>query len=64
MYHDYYRSNRRHLAPWEPVRPESFFTEDHWRRQVRGNAREFRQGRSMRLFMDEVVPRLKTPVAA
>jgi len=48
---DYYRSNRRHLAPWEPVRPESFFTEDHWRRQVRGNAREFRQGRSMRLFM-------------
>ena len=48
---DYYRRNRRHLAPWDPVRPRSFFTEDHWRRQVRVNARELRQGLSMRLFM-------------
>ncbi|HYF72980.1 MAG TPA: GNAT family N-acetyltransferase [Nocardioides sp.] len=23
-----YRLNREHLAPWEPVRPESFFTEE------------------------------------
>lgn len=23
-----YRRNRRHLAPWEPVRDETFFTED------------------------------------
>jgi len=47
---DYYRRNRRHLAPWEPQRPRKFFTEDHWRRQARANAREFRAGLGMRLF--------------
>ncbi|PII83823.1 hypothetical protein BMH25_06900 [Leucobacter sp. OLCALW19] len=30
--------NREHLAPWEPVRPEEFFTEE-W--QARALARRF-----------------------
>lgn len=28
---DYVRRNRQHLAPWEPLRPPSYFAEAHWR---------------------------------
>ena len=26
----YHRENREHLAPWEPVRPEAYFTPEYW----------------------------------
>ena len=26
----YYVRNRDHLAPWDPIRPASFWTEEHW----------------------------------
>jgi len=47
----FYRRNRRHLAPWEPVRPRSFLTEPHWTRQVRANRADWRAGRSLRMFL-------------
>lgn len=49
----YYRRNRRHLKPWEPKRPRTFFTRAHWERQVRVNRAEARIGRSLRLFLFE-----------
>ncbi len=49
----FYRRNRWHLAPWEPVRPREFFTPAHWRRQVRTNRAEWRAGRSVRMFLFE-----------
>ena len=36
--------NRQHLRPWEPVRPESFFTEDGQREVVEGRLRQVELG--------------------
>jgi ribosomal-protein-alanine N-acetyltransferase len=30
----FHRRNREHLAPWEPLRDESFFTADHWHAEI------------------------------
>jgi [ribosomal protein S5]-alanine N-acetyltransferase len=43
--------NRQFLAPYEPARSEEFFTERYWRAQVTASRREFREGRSLRLFL-------------
>jgi ribosomal-protein-alanine N-acetyltransferase len=47
----YLTENREHLEPWEPARPEAFYTEAHWREQARKNREEAEQGRSLRLFL-------------
>lgn len=31
---EYHARNREHLAPWEPVRPEEYFTAAHWQREI------------------------------
>jgi ribosomal-protein-alanine N-acetyltransferase len=48
---DYYTRNRSHLAPWEPARPDGFYEVAHWRRRLAADRVEFREGRSMRLFL-------------
>lgn len=48
---DYYARNREHLAPWEPERQEGFYDVGHWRRRLASDRIEFREGRSMRLFL-------------
>lgn len=45
------RDNRAFLAPYEPARTEEFFTEPYWRAQVGASLREFRERRSLRLFL-------------
>jgi ribosomal-protein-alanine N-acetyltransferase len=47
----YLKTNRAFLAPWEPTRPDSFFTADHWREQIPRNHAEFRAGAAVRLFV-------------
>ncbi|WP_269532905.1 GNAT family N-acetyltransferase [Chitinimonas sp. BJYL2] len=47
----YYRSNRAVLAPLEPRRPESFYTEAYWQARVLANRRQFEEGRSVCLFL-------------
>jgi [ribosomal protein S5]-alanine N-acetyltransferase len=47
------RRNRDHLGPWEPVRPSSYYTEAHWRAQLRANRRDARAERSLRLYVFE-----------
>jgi [ribosomal protein S5]-alanine N-acetyltransferase len=46
----YVRENREHLRPWEPARPEPYFTEAFWRQELPSAAKEFRAGSSLRLF--------------
>lgn len=49
----YYRENRSFLAPFEPLRPEEFFTDKYWRFQADRNRAEFSQRQSLRLFLFE-----------
>lgn len=47
----YYDDNRERLAPSRPRVGEEFFTEGFWSAQVRANLAEYREGRSVRLFL-------------
>lgn len=39
-----YTENRKHLEPWEPVRPESFFTAEGQAERIDGLLRHFTEG--------------------
>jgi [ribosomal protein S5]-alanine N-acetyltransferase len=48
---DFYRSNRERLRPFDPERPDYFYTESFWQRQVGQNLEDFASGRALRLFL-------------
>lgn len=50
---DYFERNRAHLEPWEPARPEHFYTQPFWRDRLAANLSEARDGRAVRLFIRE-----------
>ncbi|CAM5722424.1 [ribosomal protein S5]-alanine N-acetyltransferase OS=Streptomyces alboniger OX=132473 GN=CP975_14650 PE=3 SV=1 [Streptomyces alboniger] len=53
-----YRRNRAHLAPWEPIRAESFYTEAGQAERVRGQLAEAEAGRSAQWVItsgDEII---------
>jgi ribosomal-protein-alanine N-acetyltransferase len=47
----YFRDNREHLASSRPLVGEEFHSEGFWHTQVRANVSEFREGKSVRLFL-------------
>ncbi|MEM8882813.1 MAG: GNAT family N-acetyltransferase [Planctomycetota bacterium] len=47
----FYERNRAHHAPWSPIPPDGFYTEEYWRAQLQQNREEFEEGASMRLFL-------------
>lgn len=47
----YFHDNRAHLAPSRPIVAEAFYTAPFWRTQADANLTEFREGRSVRLFV-------------
>lgn len=47
----YFQDNRAHLASSRPIVGDEFHTEGFWHAQVRANLTEFRDGRSVRLFL-------------
>ncbi len=47
----FYLSNREHLRPWDPERPEYFFTEAFWRSQLRQNLNHHAADSALRLFI-------------
>lgn len=47
----YFQENREHLAPSRPLVGEEFYTQGFWAAQVRANLAEFREDRSLRLFI-------------
>jgi ribosomal-protein-alanine N-acetyltransferase len=49
----YYRINRKFLAPFEPERSDEFYSEYYWQMQVQRNRSEFEFSQSLRLFLFE-----------
>ena len=47
----YLTENRTFLEPFDPVRPPEFYTEEFWRIIAQANIDEFRNDRSLRLFL-------------
>lgn len=47
----YYDENREHLAPWDPVRSEDFYTEGFWLAEIAKIQEDFLAGRSLRLVL-------------
>ena len=47
-----YIANREHLAPWEPTRAESFFTEEFQERHARECEADTASGRSIRFVIE------------
>ncbi|WP_316771442.1 GNAT family N-acetyltransferase [Streptomyces sasae] len=47
-----YVANRRHLEPWEPVRPESFFTVEGQTERIDGLLRQAADGNLVPLVME------------
>lgn len=45
--YDFYHDNRLHLIPWEPERPESFYTFAYWDEQIRARDVEMLAGRAV-----------------
>ena len=47
----YYQVNRKFLEPFEPHRPDKFFTRSYWKERIRQNQAEFQAQTSCRLFV-------------
>ena len=47
----YFDRNRAHLEPWEPARPEGFYTKRFWRDRLAENRREVEAGIALRAFV-------------
>lgn len=43
----YHAGNRSHLAPWEPIRPDEYFTPGYWRRALESLEAEILNERSV-----------------
>lgn len=48
---DYYVRNKHHLRPYIPYRKKEFYTVDFWASQLQDNIDDFRDGKSLRMFM-------------
>lgn len=47
----FYIGNKEHLAPFEPIKQESFYTEEVWRNEIKLRTKDFQEGRSLRMFI-------------
>jgi [ribosomal protein S5]-alanine N-acetyltransferase len=47
----YWSENRAFLQTWEPLRPEIFFTESFWTRQVVQDQQDWKNDRALKLFL-------------
>jgi ribosomal-protein-alanine N-acetyltransferase len=45
----FYQDNEEHLSPWDPKKPEGFFTESYWKLKVEQAHQEFEDQESLRL---------------
>lgn len=49
----YYTANKEHLAPFEPARSDTFYTQEYWDTEVRDRVASFHSDRSLKLFLFE-----------
>ena len=47
----YHRENEKFHAPFEPQKPQDFFHENRWAKQLETNHADFENGQSMRLWL-------------
>jgi [ribosomal protein S5]-alanine N-acetyltransferase len=47
----YVEDNRSHLAPWEPLRSDEYYTLDYWSKDLASSVEEYKQGKSLRLTL-------------
>ena len=47
----FFRDNEAHLQPWEPTRPDGFYSKEYWRAAVTKFHGEFLDERSLRLIL-------------
>lgn len=45
------KTNRDHLAPWEPQRTDYYFTVDYWAQEIAHAREEMQAGRALRMIM-------------
>jgi len=45
----YVQRNREHLAPWEPIRTDEYFTDSFWRARILADLQDFSADRAVRL---------------
>lgn len=50
---EYFVSNRAHLEPWEPKRPQDFYSLLYWHHTVTKSAQAFNEGRDVRFYIFE-----------
>jgi len=51
----YYIDNKEHLAPYEPLKPEDFYTVRFWELDIENRINDFKEGRSLRMFVFDKV---------
>ncbi len=53
---DYVNGNREHLTPWEPIRPQRFYTPEFWKKELTRRQNDFFLGKGVRLtiFLKEL----------
>ena len=50
---NYYTSNMVHLAPFEPIKAENFYTESYWCQEIKARLDAFNADQSLKLFLFE-----------
>lgn len=49
----YFVENKEHLEPFEPQKPDKFYTYDFWENRTKASIKEFEELKSLRLFIFE-----------
>lgn len=47
----YYQHNKDHLAPFEPLKPSSFYTRTHWSQELETRLLDTQEARALKLFI-------------
>jgi len=50
---DFYKQNEEHLAPWDPKKPEGFFTKEYWSERIQSAQNEWLEKKSLRLVIKD-----------
>lgn len=48
---DFYLDNKEYLKPFEPIKPDNFYTKDYWIANIDLIENDFNEGRSLKLFI-------------
>lgn len=49
----YFLDNKEHLDPFEPMKPDKFYTYDFWQNRINSSIKEFERLKALRLFIFE-----------